>query len=224
MLTVGVFVGANDPKSQERPYSWISVNDELKLSPNQLVEVENKLLFFQKYVAFERSRANGQTSASSQTEGCLPSRPPVTVKESDKERKAHQIEQCLESTVKQISSGGLVAWLDADKRRKFKMQSSLAKSLLKTVEGAHDLKPITGPQKEQVRNRNETMLRLLYEHFGLAHALLVIYSFSTPTLEGFNFQEIIHILRCFIRKGGYFFCGALEAEAANILSSEFALE
>ncbi|KAJ6117959.1 hypothetical protein N7523_005710 [Penicillium sp. IBT 18751x] len=97
------------------------------------------------------------------------------------------------------------------------MQSLSAKSFLKYVkDGTHDLDPMIGTHREVARSRNETMLRLLYEHFGLAQALLVIYSFFPATTEDFHL-----ILRCFIRKRGHFYCGALEAEAADILSNSY---
>lgn len=208
MLTVGFFVGSNDPKNQEHIYSWTSFT---KLQLNQLVEAENKLHLLQAYVAFVRSKA-----------GSLLGGPPITLRDSEREKKAPEIERRLHSTVEEISSLGLFAWLDAGKlrQRKARMQTSLAKSLLNYVMyGTDNLKPMKGTQKEKGRSRCETMLRLIYEEFGLANALLVINSFSVTELESFLTLECVHLLSCFVRGWRYFFCGALEAEAAEILSS-----
>ncbi|KAJ6004685.1 hypothetical protein N7540_013054 [Penicillium herquei] len=218
MLTVDVMVWSDGPNDERIQYSWISLIDELSF--NELIEVENKLLLLQKYVASERSKTDLEKSQLLKSKGHLvDGLLDVSV---DSERgKETQIEACLEDTVKNISSMGLGAWLDADKRRKLMIESSIAKSLLAYVKGGvYISKPIFGARKEQIRGRNETMLRLIYEHFGLACALLVIYSFSTATLQGFSFQHIAHILRCFTRREGHLYCGALEAEAADILSED----
>lgn len=135
MLAVAILVG---PKDQGGLYSWISVNDELKLCTSQLVELENKLLLVQKYVASERIRA--------QTEESLLDRPSAVAIDSEEEKKTHEIERQLECTVEKINTMGLIAFLNADKkRRNHQVQSLLKESLLTFVgEGAYNLKPITG--------------------------------------------------------------------------------
>jgi hypothetical protein len=58
----------------------------------------------------------------------------------------------------------------------------------------HNLRPITGAHREQVRNRNETMLWLIYKYVDLAYALLVLYSFSGNTLQKFGYEEATYII------------------------------
>lgn len=128
------------------------------------------------------------------------------------------MKQCLKGTLEDISSMDLVAWLEADKRRNQKMHSSLAKFLaIKVKKGAYDLKPRpkASRTKEMARSRNETLLQLIHERFGLAYALLILCSFNAKDIETWG----LHILRC-LGRTGYFYCGALEAKAAKINSSE----
>lgn len=186
-----------------RTFLWPLGFDEVSL--NQQVVVENYLRFALK--SLEKRRSGGKYSIPNGDD-------PASRLKRRKLKKP--IELSLEETAQEIrTSGTLASWLDSDlgKRRKSHMRNALSKSFEENVrKGVANLKPMTKQMKkgEWTRNRNETMVWLVYKLVSLAHARLVLYTFFTTDLDSYTFEEITFIVEYVAQKQEFLYCEALE--------------
>lgn len=192
---------------------------------NQRIVAENYLRFALKFLEQKRmERKNASNHKTSPISGG--EKKSNREKEKKKKRKKKPIEKILEDTANKIRGKGpdLTSWLESDsgKHRKLKIKSALQTSFEENARNdTSNLKPLT-PAKggEGTRNRNETMLWLVWRQVSLAHALLVLYSFSQNDLDHFTFEEIIFIVEYVAQNQNLLGCEALEKEATRIVSGE----
>jgi hypothetical protein len=153
-------------------FPWLLGVDQL--SSDNKVAVENYLRFFLK--SLERKRSERQRSQRKDVDSY--SNNPVTTERKGPKKKP--IEQSLRDTALRINKHGL---------EKMQMESALTKFLEKDLRnGIVHLKPMTNTLKrtEWTRNRNETMIWLIYKYVGLAHARLVLRTFSSNNLDNYT--------------------------------------
>ena len=199
--------------NKTEPFSWTLGYEGL--SWEQLVQLENQLRFALKSVEKTRSKSEKQTSSI----------PEIGTNQSggnSVSTKKQSIEQCLDNTAKEIREKGplLATWLDSKTyHRKLQLDSPLAKTFMENVkDDCHNLQPIA--RKEWRRSIRETMLWLVFKNVSLAHALLVLCSFSTSCLDQYTFEEITSIVEYVAQNRESLYCEALGTEAKKIISGK----
>lgn len=200
----------------ERSFSFSSflACDKLEFSRKQLVEIQILLHVLQEYVLRMLKNDPSKTGEPKTVDCREPTTPGETEVSSDETAK---FLQPLEDTAKNITTAGpqLSAWLGTDRRRQLQLQSTVAKSLETYIEkGSHDLEPIVSRRSPSARrNQADSILWLINNYVGSAHALLVICSYSSRSLEKFTKEMLISMLVYLIRHQELLRCEALEIKA-----------
>lgn len=203
-------------KGLQFPFALFLAGGEPELSRRELIEIQVKLRFLQAYITERLGEITVDTSS--------PSRETV----SDVTKVRHKKEplsglsalQDLIATTEKITAAGprLADWVSANGRRKFQMKSSIAETFRTIItKGPDGLELIEDPGAKNPRNRATCMLWLVSTYASVAHALLVICTFSADSLEKFSMGELTAILVCLIQSKEQMHCEALETEASGLL-------
>ncbi|KAJ5873641.1 uncharacterized protein N7473_013200 [Penicillium subrubescens] len=217
MSTMDIVIHLNEERSFT--FSSFLACDKLELSRKQLVEIQNLLHVLQEYALGLLKNDTSQTGESS----CEAGNSCELIAAGETKifsKETVEFLETLDETAKKITAAGpqLSSWIGSNKNRITMLGKATATSIRTYIKkGIHNLQPITNHYTNRA-HQVDSILWLITNYVGPAHALLVICSYPAKSLKTTSSENLISILIYSIRHKDSLRCEPLEIEARLLLS------